>query len=183
MKNMKATGIVRRIDDLGRVIIPKEIRRTLRLRDGDPMEIFIDNNNVVFKKYKPFDNLNDYAQKYSESLYKTSGHICFITDRDTIIGVSGISKIEYFEKPISNELEKVMEDRIPYIAKNKNDKIIPITKESASFYSQVIIPITSEGEIVGAVIFMSQDTNVTMGLVEKKLAEAAAGFLGKTLED
>ena len=103
---MKATGIVRRIDDLGRVVIPKEIRRTLRIREGDPLEIFTDREGeVILKKYSPIGELGDFAAEYAESLHNTSGHIICVADRDSIIAVSGASIKEFLEKQLSGELE------------------------------------------------------------------------------
>src|SRR5690606_6606043 len=109
---MKATGIVRRIDDLGRVVIPKEIRRTLRIREGDPLEIFTDREGeVILKKYSPIGELNEFASEYYEALYETTKNIATITDRDNINAVSGGSKKEYLDKRVRPELEKRMESR------------------------------------------------------------------------
>ena len=89
---MKATGIVRRIDDLGRIVIPKEIRRTLRIKEGDPLEIFTDRQGeVIFKKYSPISELQSFAAEYAETLQRTSSMPVFICDRDEIIAVSGAS--------------------------------------------------------------------------------------------
>ena len=100
---MKATGVVRRIDDLGRVVIPKEIRRTLRIKEGDPLEIFTDKEGeVILKKYSPIGELSEFATEYAETLNKTTGHIACITDKDTVIAVSGASKKEWLEKEVSN---------------------------------------------------------------------------------
>jgi AbrB family transcriptional regulator (stage V sporulation protein T) len=124
---VKATGIVRRIDDLGRVVIPKEIRRTLRIREGDPLEIFTDREGeVILKKYSPIGELSDFAAQYAESLHKTSGHITCISDRDTIIAVSGASKKEFLEKSLSPEIEKVMEEKTTFIVKTPEEKSISI---------------------------------------------------------
>ncbi|HBM75956.1 MAG TPA: stage V sporulation protein T, partial [Clostridiaceae bacterium] len=99
---MKATGIVRRIDDLGRVVIPKEIRRTLRIREGDPLEIFTDREGgVILKKYSPIGELSDFAKEYTESLQQSIGNIVCISDKDSIIAVSGAPKKEYMDKRIS----------------------------------------------------------------------------------
>ena len=107
---MKATGVVRRIDDLGRVVIPKEIRRTLRIKEGDPLEIFTDKEGeVILKKYSPIGELSEFAAEYAETLTKTTGHIAYITDKDTVIAVSGASKKEWLEQGISQELEKILE--------------------------------------------------------------------------
>ena len=113
---MKATGIVRRIDDLGRVVIPKEIRRTLRIREGDPLEIFVDREGeVILKKYSPIGELGDFAKEYADSLHEAIGHIACIADRDNIIAVAGAAKKEFLNKPIGTAVEKVMEERKPIL--------------------------------------------------------------------
>ncbi|AUG56092.1 MAG TPA: stage V sporulation protein T [Ruminiclostridium sp.] len=183
---MKATGIVRRIDDLGRVVIPKEIRRTLKIREGDPLEIFTDREGeVILKKYSPIGELSDFAAQYAESLHKTSGHVTCISDRDTIIAVSGTSKKEFMEKPLSPDLEKIMEDKVTFIVEAPGEKTINILAEESPdrhYSAQVVSPIISEGDPIGAVIFLSTDPNIRMGEVEAKLAQAAASFLGKQME-
>lgn len=114
---MKATGIVRRIDDLGRVVIPKEIRRTMRIREGDPLEIFTaSDGEVIFKKYSPIGELSEFADQYAEVLCRATDLPVIITDRDHVISVSGISKKEYLERRISSELETLMESRTNYTA-------------------------------------------------------------------
>ena len=183
---MKATGIVRRIDDLGRVVIPKEIRRTLRIREGDPLEIFTDREGeVILKKYSPIGELSDFAAQYAESLHKTSGHITCISDRDTIIAVSGASKKEFLEKSLSPEIEKIIEDKTTLIVKAPEEKTVNILADEGGdrkYFSQVVTPIISEGDPIGAVMFLSTDPDVRMGEVEAKLAQSAAGFLGKQME-
>lgn len=183
---MKATGIVRRIDDLGRVVIPKEIRRTLRIREGDPLEIFTDREGeVILKKYSPIGELSDFAAQYADSLHKTSGHITCISDRDTIIAVSGAAKKEFLEKSVSSDVEKVIEEKNTLVVKAPEEKTITILADENGekrYSSQVVSPIISEGDPIGAVMFLSTDPNVRMGEVEAKLAQTAAGFLGKQME-
>ena len=183
---MKATGVVRRIDDLGRVVIPKEIRKTLRIKEGDPLEIFTDKEGeVILKKYSPIGELTEFATEYAETLSKTTGHIAFITDKDTIIAVSGGPKKEYLEKGISNELEQLMEDKEVYTSKENSDKTIPIIKneeESQNKNAQVVYPIISNGDTIGTVILLSKEANTKMNDVEKKLAQSAATFLGRQME-
>lgn len=184
---MKATGIVRRIDDLGRVVIPKEIRRTLRIREGDPLEIFTDREGeVILKKYSPIGELNEFAQEYAESLNEASGHIAVIADRDTIITVAGASKKEYYDKRISASLEKTMEEkRAIVLNKNEGGKPISVTADEdgeAKYTAQVIAPIISLGDPIGAVILLSKDSGASMGELETKLSTAAASFLGKQME-
>ena len=126
---MKATGVVRRIDDLGRVVIPKEIRKTLRIKEGDPLEIFTDKEGeLILKKYSPIGELSEFATGYAETLAKTTGHIACITDKDTVIAVSGTSKKEFFEQDISEELEKIMDEKENYASKDNKNISIPITK-------------------------------------------------------
>lgn len=182
---MKATGIVRRIDDLGRVVIPKEIRRTLRIREGDPLEIFTDHDGqVILKKYSPIGELGTFAKEYAEALAQTTGLITCIADKDQIIAVSGGSKKEFLDKNISQSLEKVIEERGVFTASSEDDKFISIlADESVGNYTyELISPIISEGDVVGAVIFLSSEKNAHMGEVETKLAQSASGFLGKQME-
>ena len=124
---MKATGIVRRIDDLGRVVIPKEIRRTLRLREGDPVEIYTgENGEIILRKYSVMSDLNEFAVQFADSLAKTAGYPTCITDRDSVVAVSGISKKDFTGKRITRQLEQAMEDRSTFIAKDKKNDYFPI---------------------------------------------------------
>jgi AbrB family transcriptional regulator (stage V sporulation protein T) len=184
---MKATGIVRRIDDLGRVVIPKEIRRTLRIREGDPLEIFVDREGeVILKKYSPIGELGDFAKEYADSLYEAIGHIACIADRDNIIAVSGAPKKEFLNKSIGSVVEKVMQDRRSILINNpgeSNQESAIIEGEDESKYkAEAIAPIIAEGDPIGAVIICSKEENVKMGEMELKLAETAAGFLAKQME-
>lgn len=184
---MKATGIVRRIDDLGRVVIPKEIRRTLRIREGDPLEIFTDREGgVILKKYSPIGELSDFAKEYAEALQQSIGKSVLICDKDTIIAAAGAPKKEYLEKRVSEDVEKLLIERKTILYNNKDGGrgyTIASDEEDPSVYtSQVISPIVAEGDAVGAVIIVSKEPNVYMGELEKKLAETASVFLGKQME-
>ena len=184
---MKATGIVRRIDDLGRVVIPKEIRRTLRIREGDPLEIFVDHDGeVILKKYSPIGELSEFAQEYADSLFEATGHISVITDRDQIIAIAGASKKDYLGKSIGGAAEKVMEERkavsvsdtgIHALFRGTSDNGIERT-----LHTQIIAPIIAEGDPIGSVIIASKDTSAKLGELELKLAETAASFLAKQME-
>lgn len=182
---MKARGIVRRIDDLGRVVIPKEIRRTLRIREGDPLEISTDREGeVILKKYSPICELGEFATKYAESLHEASGHTAIITDRDVVVSVTGNGKKEYADKKVSKELDRIMEGRVTAFVK-KGDKEQPIVdneKEDLLYITQVIAPIVTHGDPIGSVILCSREKEVTMGEVEEKLAQTAAVFLAKQME-
>lgn len=179
---MKATGIVRRIDDLGRVVIPKEIRRTLRIREGDPLEIFVDRDGeVILKKYSPIGELGDFAKEYAESLYESTGHITIISDRDTVIAVAGGSKKEYMDKQIGMLLENCMENRKTMIETNAgNYEIVKDSQEA--FSSFVVAPIVAGGDPIGTVVMLNKDDSVKMSQMEVKMSETAAGFLGKQME-
>lgn len=182
---MKATGVVRRIDDLGRIVIPKEIRKTLRIKEGDPLEIFTDREGqVILKKYSPIGELSEFAVEYAETLAKTTGHIACITDKDTVIAVSGASKKEFLEQGISKDLEKIIDDKEVYISKENNDKSIPIVQNNNERLknSQVVYPIISDGDAIGSVILISKDTSTKMSDIEKKVAQSAASFLGSQME-
>ncbi len=184
---MKATGVVRRIDDLGRIVIPKEIRRTLRIKEGDPLEIFTDREGqVILKKYSPIGELSEFATGYAETLSKTTGHIACITDKDSIIAVSGGSKKEFLEQSLSPELEKIMENKEIYTSKENNELAIPITQNENSkdrkYNSQVIYPIISDGDVIGSVILLSKEQNTKMGDMELKVVQSAAGFLSSQMD-
>lgn len=185
---MKATGVVRRIDDLGRIVVPKEIRKTLRIREGDPLEIFTDREGeIILKKYSPIGELNEFASQYAETLAKTTGHIACISDKDTIIAVSGAPKKEYLEKSISIELEKLMQDKTIWTSKEKHEKKLPVlTTEDGvgeKYTSQVIYPIIAEGDTIGTVMLLSKEPAIKMNDVEMKVVQSAAGFLGKQMEE
>jgi len=185
---MKATGIVRRIDDLGRVVIPKEIRRTLRIREGDPLEIFVDREGeVILKKYSPIGELGDFAKEYADSLNEAIGHIACIADRDHIIAVAGASKKEFINKPVGPAVEKVMEERKSILINTPGEHLfckgcITEDDDECKFSAEVIAPIIAEGDPIGAVIITSRDPAIKMGDMELKLAETAAGFLAKQME-
>lgn len=180
---MKATGIVRRIDDLGRVVIPKEIRRTLRIREGDPLEIFTDREGgIILKKYSPIEELTDFSKEYAESLQEVIGHIILISDKDAFISVSGTSKDDYEDRKVSQRLDELMEERKSVLLGIGNKEVIPLHKDdSLSGYKyQIIAPIIAKGDAIGSVIILSKDEEI--GELELKLAETAANFLGKQME-
>lgn len=183
---MKATGIVRKIDELGRVVIPKEIRRTLRIRDGEPLEIFTDHEGeVILKKYAPISDLSEFAREYTESLYQSMGHIAAIADKDMIISVSGAGRKELVDKMISEDLERIMKNKEKVVSNRSVDpKFFAITadEDERAYTSQVISPIFAGGDTIGAVILLSKDSNVRMGQTELKVAETASGFVGKQME-
>ena len=184
---MKATGVVRRIDDLGRIVIPKEIRRTLHIKEGDPLEIFTDKEGeVILKKYSPIGELSEFATGYAETLSRTTGHIACITDKDSVIAVSGGSKKEFLEQSVSPELERIMENKEIYTSKENNEISVPITQNDTNkerrYHSQVIYPIISDGDVIGSVVLLSKEQNTKMGDTELKVVQSAAGFLSSQMD-
>ena len=177
---MKATGIVRRIDDLGRVVIPKEIRRTLRIREGDPLEIFVDREGeVILKKYSPIQELGQFAQEYAESLFLSLNKTVLISDRDTLIAVEGPNKKEYLDKSISSLIERVMEDRQPLV--KESFVALELVKDQAVINASYIVqPIIANGDPVGAIIVFSKDDKATNE--ERVTLEIAANFLSKQMQ-
>ncbi|WP_048601123.1 stage V sporulation protein T [Rubeoparvulum massiliense] len=178
---MKATGIVRRIDDLGRVVIPKEIRRTLRIREGDPLEIFVDRDGeVILKKYSPIGELGDFAKEYAEALFESLRSLVLISDRDAVIAVAGGSRKDYHDKAISDIVEQSMEERKTTIENREGD--YELVKDYTEHYSGfVIAPIIAGGDPIGAVILVEREGKQVSEL-EEKMAETAAYFLAKQME-
>ena len=179
---MKATGIVRRIDDLGRVVIPKEIRRTLRIREGDPLEIYTEKDGeVIFKKYSPMGDLGEFAGQICEAIGKNTGYIAAVCDRDAIIAVHGVQKRELLDKRCSQELEQLMELRRSY---RYQDGDLPVRPTDASDRYRVgaAAPIVTEGDLMGCVLLLSEDGAPALGEAEQRLVQTVAGFLGRQME-
>ncbi|OZU89530.1 stage V sporulation protein T [Virgibacillus indicus] len=178
---MKATGIVRRIDDLGRVVIPKEIRRTLRIREGDPLEIFVDREGeVILKKYSPINELGHFAKEYAEALFDSLQSPVIISDRDEIIAVAGESKKDYLNKNISSHLAKTIENRTQ-VMETEAGTIEIVDGIESELASYCISPIIANGDPIGCVMVFSKDGD-KLSNVEQKSAETAAGFLAKQME-
>ena len=177
---MKATGIVRRIDDLGRIVVPKEIRRTLRIREGDPLEIFTDREGeIILKKYSPIGELGQFAGEYAESL----AYLVLVTDCDHVIAASGSGKKEFEGKPVSRQLEEAVSARKNYQASAGNAEFMKVTLDDAGEYTeQAFSTIICEGDAIGAVVICNKDEKKKMSDTEGKLAAAAASFLGRQME-
>lgn len=181
---MKATGIVRRIDNLGRIVIPKEIRKTLRIKEGDALEIYTDREGeVILKKYSPIEELGEYAKQYAEALYQSMGRSVYITDTDQIIAAAGVGKKEALHQHLTVEYEKIMQKR--------QQRILSINeREYADVYSEMTIeteailttPIINEGSLIGSIIIIQKHEKEPMGEVEKKLALVGACYLGSQME-
>ena len=179
---MKATGIVRRIDDLGRIVIPKEIRRTLRIREGDPLEIYTDSDGeVIFKKYSPVGELSGFASTYAEVLSKTSGLATLISDRDHIVAAAGVSKREFLERRITSVAEELMENRQSYNSAENKFQLQPV--EGMDFYALLSYPIIASGDVTGSVIMLCSENRSEPTESDVKLAQSASSFLGKQMEE
>lgn len=180
---MKATGIVRRIDDLGRIVIPKEIRKTFHIKESDPMEIFINGEGeIILKKYSPMGEMSSFAKQYTDSLAQASGHIAVITDRDTIVAASGGMK-GCVGKRVSKGLEECMQSRELVVASKGQRGFTSITDENKDDISDVAIgTILAAGDVAGSVCLVGTKGHVEFGEIEKKLIQTATGFIGKQLE-
>ena len=179
---MKATGIVRRVDDLGRIVIPKEIRRTLRIREGDPLEIYTEKDGgVIFRKYSPMGDLQDFAAQMCEAIGASTGRIAAVADRDSIIALSGAPKKELVDKPNSQELEKLMEQRRHY-RYMPGENLIRATESSDKYHLGVASPILSQGDLMGCAMLLLSEKDKAMTESEQKLIQTVAGFLGKQME-
>ncbi|MDR2505967.1 MAG: stage V sporulation protein T [Oscillospiraceae bacterium] len=183
---LRATGIVRRIDELGRVVIPKEIRRTLRIREGDPLEIYTDRDGeVILKKYSPIGEISAFAKDYTESLFRAMGHIACICDRDMVVAASGVSRKELWDKPISREIETAIANRQSLtINRGTGGKVMAVTndEENVGYTAQVFSPIIADGEAIGAVLLLSRENGAKMGDAELKVAETTASIVGRQME-
>lgn len=180
---MKATGIVRRIDDLGRIVIPKEIRKTLRIKDGDPMEIYTNKEGeVIFKKYSLLGGMADFAEQACEALYKANGRVAVITDRDVCIAVSGTARRELVDKLMGDELERTIQARRSY-QYTKGQTPIPVSDSNGRLFVSCSAPILSEGDVMGAVLFAAEEEELACGEADQKLLQAMSSFLGRQMED
>ncbi len=182
---MKATGIVRRIDDLGRVVIPKEIRRTMRIREGDPLEIYTDREGeVIFKKYSPVGEMNSFASQYAETLHKTCELSVVICDRDSIIACAGVPRRDFLEKSVGPDVEAIMESRNLYQRDSARKERLTVTDHAGEWFISCAMPMVTEGDVVGCVLSLISDNNPRPlpSDIESRLIRTAGVFLGKQLE-
>lgn len=178
---MKATGIVRRIDDLGRVVIPKELRRTLRIRDGDPLEIYTEKDGeVIFKKYSPVGEISQFAATICEALWKAGDCACAVCDRDAVLACAGLPKKELLEKPVSDAVAELMESRKLYASPAGAE--IPFVVGEDAPCVVAAAPVLAEGDVLGCVAFVAKAGAPAATEVQEKLAAAVAAFLGKQME-
>ncbi len=179
---MKATGIIRRVDDLGRIVIPKEIRRTLRIREGDPLEIYTEKDGgVIFRKYSPMGDLQDLAAQMCESISASTGRIAAVSDRDAIIALHGAPRRELMDKPNSEALGRLMDQRKNYLYEQGQSRI-PAAEGAEKFHLGAAAPILSQGDLMGCVLLLLNEGDSPLSEPDQKLAQTAATFLGKHLE-
>lgn len=171
-------------DDLGRVVVPKEIRRTLRIREGDPLEIFTDRQGeIILKKYSPIGELSAFAKEYAESLSNTLGCTVCITDHDQVVAAAGAGKKDLQDKYVSKKLENAMDEREQILAHEGEKKFVNITEDGMEeFFGQVVCPIICEGDVLGSVVLLEKNEKKKLGETEQKLAVCAANFLGRQME-
>ncbi len=163
---MKATGIVRRIDDLGRVVVPKEIRRVLRIREGDPLEIYTGNTGeVILKKYSPINELSQFAGEYAETAAKILGDTIIVSDTDQVIAASGSGRKEFLDKRVDPDLDRIIQSKNRYLNESK-----------------IIVPIVSQGDPIGSITILAKDEK-PLGDAELKVAEVGASFLARQMEN
>ena len=179
---MKATGIVRRVDDLGRIVIPKEIRRTLRIREGDPLEIYTEKDGgVIFRKYSPMGDLQEFAAQMCESIGSATGRIAAVSDRDSIIALHGAPKKDLIDKPNSQGLDKLMEQRKNYLYRT-GDAPIFAADGLEKYHLGAASPILSQGDLMGCVMLLLNEGDTPLQEADQSLAKTAAGFLGRQME-
>ena len=179
---MKATGIVRRVDDLGRIVIPKEIRRTLRIREGDPLEIYTEKDGgVIFRKYSPMGDLQPFAAQMCEAIGSNTGRIAAVSDRDNIIALHGAPRRELVDKPNSQALDRLMEQRRNY-RYTTGEALLPAVEDSDKYHLGVAAPILCQGDLMGCVMLLLGDDRTPLQEADQRLVQTVAGFLGKQME-
>jgi AbrB family transcriptional regulator (stage V sporulation protein T) len=184
-KSMKATGIIRRIDELGRIVIPKEIRKSLRMREGTPIEIFMgENEQIVLKKYSPLNELKDFSKEAVEAIFASLEHPTLLVDKDEVLHVAGVRKTEYINKTIGLEVEKIIANRKPTLLnKKENASMCALIKDDQNEYSaQLIVPIHASGDTYGAIILFEKDENAEFTIADGKAVSLLANFLAKQFE-
>ena len=180
---MRDTGIVRRIDELGRVVIPKEIRKTLRIKEGDPLEIYTDKEQLVFTKYSPIQSIETFAKSVCEGVYEVTETPCYITDTNTVLCVAG-GKKEYVKKHISAKLEKALKERKSLVlCKEEGAFVIPVCiEEDLEIENQLIVPIICNGDCFGSIILINKERSKKFNSADVKLIRLGASILARQFE-
>ncbi len=178
---MRATGIVRRIDSLGRIVIPKEIRRTMQIREGDSLEIYVEAaGDIILKKYSTIDELGKYAESYSNLLFKMVNAPVIILDRERVVAFShNTLKTDIVGKSVSVEYDRLMQKRKTYTA-NKDSVLYPI--QGASYKALVCVPIISYGDLIGSVVLVDENVEPPTE-TQIKLAQFVATLFGEQVSE
>ena len=181
---MKATGIVRRIDELGRVVIPKEIRKTLRLKEGDPLEIFTERDELMLKKYSPIATLERFSKATARSLNELSGKLAVICDTDGVLHAFGDGKKEFDGKTLSEQMDKILKERRSYVANTRDGgDVLPIVQPAEEgITAQIIVPIVANGDCLGAVVVLSRQDGAEIDENDMNLAKLTADILANQFE-
>ena len=176
---MKATGIVRRIDDLGRIVIPKEIRKTLKVKEGMPLEIYTDKEGgIILRKFLPFSEMSSLSEEFAQCVAQQMGNAVFVTDREKVVAAVGYTGEDIVGEPISHILENILDDRDERLPLSERNRFIPVI-HGMEEHEQICQAIRSNGQIIGAIIIQAKDRKQRLGESEKKIALVAAEFLGK----
>lgn len=152
---MKATGVVRRIDELGRIVIPKEIRKNFRIKEGENVEIYIDDNNIILKKYSELKNVSDISSNIIDSVFSVINKDIIITDMSNIMELSSSLKNVFFNKELSVEYQNMLSKREKII--QKSSKNLCITDQIVD-YSYIVNPMIVNGDLIGSIVLLSKDT-------------------------
>lgn len=181
---MKATGVVRKLDNLGRIVIPKEIRKTLRIRDGEPLEIFTGKEGeVILKKYSPIEELGEYATQYADALYQTLGHSVLITDTDQVISAAGMGKKEALNKGITSAFERLLDTREQTLCVNTEKQCLDVYQERTVPMTGILVtPILYEGDVVGSIVIVQKEGKDKIGEIERKIASVGAAYLSNQMQ-
>ena len=152
---MKATGIVRRMDDLGRVVVPKELRRTMKISEGTPLEIFIDKDgSIIFRKYSPVGELNESAKNMAECISAASGIGTAVCDRDRIIATAGIPKKDLLDKPVSKQLDELMRRKKAFVSSGEDTVL---AAEGGLRTANAAFPISCAGDLCGMFLLIKDE--------------------------
>ena len=172
---MKTTGIIRRIDDLGRLVIPKELRRSLRIKNGESLEIFVDGDDIILKKYSPMESIEDAAVKYVDSFNKVIKHSVIVTDKDKVIAASGVLKKKYLGKSITEFTDRSIERRDNFVERQKSTFSFVEKVDDLGYYS--FSSIVSNGDTIGSVIIISIESPILE--YEEKMAVVLSKLLSE----
>lgn len=180
---MKATGIVRKIDELGRIVIPKEIRKTMKIKEGEALEIYVESTGeVILKKYDPMSEQKKQIESYAQTLAEETGMIVLVTNNRNIVAAHGKNSKSYIGKEMSEDLVKLINRR--NLVNSKEIGIVKLVKEDkkSEIVSQLIAPIIADSDLVGSIILMSKEVNKQITQCDIKLIQISKSYLAKLFE-